>query len=550
MDIDSLIAQTEALSWDDPSSQIESLTSGSIPDECLPLVGHVISQRTHNNQSVFAALSKAWEFAVPFSFTVLGPNKFLFKLSKQEHLLRIQKQATWNVNGSVIILKLWNPLATLGELILNKASFWIQVHGLPLINMTTKLAISIGKGLGDLLQVEDLSGASSTFKSYLRILVEIDVAKPLKPGFSFKRDNGETLWIFLKYERLDIYCSTCGRLDHKSIYCMAAPEEKNPARYAVSLKLNIFSNLIPSSPSPNLHQPSNIHQSQPSNPLNTAKMFNQPIISSLPLNLSANYQLNTNQPASSSKQLDISPSGLNLTDGTSPPFSAALNTNITTFSTASVKDTPATNLTKPHIQHISPLPNQTSTQPPVMLDPNQVVTGPSLSIILPFSPTNPSTSPATSENLFTSSVLTNFQKSAAKKHPHKHSTNSKKTSPARISRTSPITPTPLSPINNTPPGYNPSFIKKKRPRLSGLLLPHKKGSESPHQPVSNPDERETPIPMDIIPIPPIHLPSRSFFKASRKRNKSIVSATLTIPAELVSENSIKLGDLVVSPNRK
>jgi hypothetical protein len=550
MDIDSLIAQTEALSWDDPSSQIESLTSGSMPDECLPLVGHVISQRTHNNQSVFAALSKAWEFTVPFSFTVLGPNKFLFKLSKQEHLLRIQKQATWNVNGSVIILKLLNPLATLGELILNKASFWIQVHGLPLINMTTKLAISIGKDLGDLLQVEDLSGASSTFKSYLRILVEIDVAKPLKPGFSFKRDNGETLWIFLKYERLDIYCSTCGRLNHKSFYCMAAPEEKNPARYAVSLKLNIFSNLIPSSPSPNLHQPSNIHQSQPSNPLNTAKMFNQPIISSLPLNPLANYQLNTNQPASSSKQLDISPSGLNLTDGTSPPFSAALNTNITTFSTASVKDTPTTNLTKPHIQHISPLPNQTSTQPPVMLDPNQVVTGPSLSIILPFSPTNPSTSPATSENLFTSSVLTNFQKSAAKKHPHKHSTNSKKTSPTRISRTSPITPTPLSPINNIPPGYNPSFIKKKRPRLSSLLLPHKKGSESPHQPVSNPDERETPIPMDIIPIPPIHLPSRSFFKASRKRNKSIVSATLTIPAELVFENSIKLGDLVVSPNRK
>jgi hypothetical protein len=550
MDIDSLIAQTEALSWDDPSSQIESLTSGNIPDECLPLVGHVISQKTHNNQSVFAALSKAWEFAVPFSFTVLGPNKFLFKLSKQEHLLRIQKQATWNVNGSVIILKLWNPLATLGELTLNKASFWIQVHGLPLINMTTKLAISIGKGLGDLIQVENPSGANTTFKSYLRILVEIDVIKPLKPGFSFKRDNGETLWIFLKYERLDTYCSTCGRLDHKSIYCMAAPEEKNPARYAVSLKLNIFSNLKPSSPSPNPHQPSNIHQSQPSNPHNSAKKFNQSITSSLPPNLSANYLLNTNQPASSSKQQDISPPDLHSTDGTSPPFAAALNTNITTFSTASVKDNPATNLTKPHIQHISPLPNQTSPQPPVLLDPNLVITGPSLTINLPFSPTNPSASPATSENLFTSSVITNFQKSAAKKHPHKHSTNSKKTSPPRLSRTSPITPTHLSPINNTPPGYDPSLIKKKRPRLSGLLLPHKKGSEFPHQPVSNPDEMETSIPMDIIPIPPINLPSRSFFKASRKRNKSIVSAPSTIPAELVTGNSIKVGDLVVSPNRK
>jgi hypothetical protein len=69
------LVRTEALSWDDPSSQIANLSAETAQDECLPLVGHVISQKTHSNQSVFAALSKAWEFAVPFSFAVLGPNK-------------------------------------------------------------------------------------------------------------------------------------------------------------------------------------------------------------------------------------------------------------------------------------------------------------------------------------------------------------------------------------------------------------------------------------------------------------------------------------------
>jgi hypothetical protein len=87
------------------------------------LVGHVISQKTHNNQFVFATVSKAWEFAIPFSFVVLGSNKFLSKLSKQDHLLKIQKQVTWNANGLLIILQLWNPQATLGELPLNKAPF-------------------------------------------------------------------------------------------------------------------------------------------------------------------------------------------------------------------------------------------------------------------------------------------------------------------------------------------------------------------------------------------------------------------------------------------
>ena len=45
MDIESLIAQIEALSWDDPSSHIESLTATALFDECLPLVRHVISQK-------------------------------------------------------------------------------------------------------------------------------------------------------------------------------------------------------------------------------------------------------------------------------------------------------------------------------------------------------------------------------------------------------------------------------------------------------------------------------------------------------------------------
>jgi hypothetical protein len=59
--------------------------------------------------------------------------------------------------------------------------------------MTTKIAISIGKGLGNLIKVDELSGAKTTFKSFLRLLVEIKVNNPLKPDFSFRRDGGDPL---------------------------------------------------------------------------------------------------------------------------------------------------------------------------------------------------------------------------------------------------------------------------------------------------------------------------------------------------------------------
>jgi hypothetical protein len=51
--------------------------------------------------------------------------------------------------------------------------------------MTLKIAISIGKGLGNLIKVDELNRDKKTFQSYLRLLVEQEVGNPLKPGFSF-----------------------------------------------------------------------------------------------------------------------------------------------------------------------------------------------------------------------------------------------------------------------------------------------------------------------------------------------------------------------------
>jgi hypothetical protein len=68
------------------SSQLETLPQELIPSELLPLVGKIISQKTQHNQTVHAALIKAWFFANLFSFAVLGPNLFLFKFSDQTHI--------------------------------------------------------------------------------------------------------------------------------------------------------------------------------------------------------------------------------------------------------------------------------------------------------------------------------------------------------------------------------------------------------------------------------------------------------------------------------
>jgi hypothetical protein len=96
------------------------------------------------------------------------------------------------------------------------------------------------------------------------------------------------------------------------------------------------------------------------------------------------------------------------------------------------------------------------------------------------------------------------------------------------------------------------MVKKKRARLSGALLPLKRGTSFSPQTALSPDEMENPIPIDITPNPPLKLPARSYFKASRNRKKASAPALNFSHAVLENESptSTNLGDLVVSPSSK
>jgi hypothetical protein len=90
----------------------------------------------------------------------------------------------WNIKGSLLVLKPWTPEVTFDEVELSTCPFWVQVHGLPLQNMTARNAISIGKSHGNLMAVENSKTPGIICTHHLRIRVEIDTTKPLVPGFT------------------------------------------------------------------------------------------------------------------------------------------------------------------------------------------------------------------------------------------------------------------------------------------------------------------------------------------------------------------------------
>jgi hypothetical protein len=510
-DVDSLIAQTAALSWEDPSSQLETLPQELIPSEVLPLVGKIISQKTQHNQTVHAALVKAWFFANPFSFAVLGPNLFLFKFSDQSHISRILSNV-WNVNGSLLAIQVWKPSATIMDLPLFEVPFWIQIHGLPLQNMTIKNAIAIGKGLGQFMKVEDNSGETMAFRSYLKVLVSIDVHKPLIFGFNFNRGDGSHCWVGLKYERLDVYCTDCGKIGHHQTSCLARLVEKHPNRYQISLKVNVFSNLPVSMSAASAtvnHQESvislGLNSNTPCFPSLTPKENQQNICTSSKNPLSKPSPALWSQPP---KSVTTPPQDLPCTTYT---LAVTMEKTIEhTLNALSLFHNPIqlfSNTTSPSTSQSIPNPSSKLNQ----LDPHQEKPS-TIGQIKPISPID--TSPTTNNHSITPNTTENTCLSA-------------KITAERTPYNTRHTKKPIISIQDRPPLSNPTTSispycneNKKRPCPTDFLSPTRKSPGA----VADIAEPPNSAPSNFLTYSPGSMelkPARALFKAARKGKSKI-----------------------------
>jgi hypothetical protein len=192
----------------------------SLPQEAgFRLLGHLISPNPPSLVTVRDFLLQAWKFAAPFTVDLIPGDRFLFTVSSDVLVAKIIENGPWNVKGALLVIKPWPPELSIDEVDLSSCAFWVQVHGLPLQNLTAVNAIKIGKFLGiEVLNVEngDLEGIIA--HHHLRIRVLINVLQPLIPGFSLPRLDLPSIWIRFQYERLADYCVYCGLIGHRKFF--------------------------------------------------------------------------------------------------------------------------------------------------------------------------------------------------------------------------------------------------------------------------------------------------------------------------------------------
>ena len=176
-----------------------------------------LTRRVLNMEAVARTFKPLWRAENGFKIQREGDHKVLFIFDNNEDVDRILSNEPWSFDKSLVVTQRFDRNSSVEELSFDKASFWVQVHNIPIRYRNISVAEDICDSIGQVHRsAENTEGGGG---SYMRVRVTLDVYQPLCRGRVIKLEDGEKIWVSFKYERLPNICYWCGCLDHGDKDC-------------------------------------------------------------------------------------------------------------------------------------------------------------------------------------------------------------------------------------------------------------------------------------------------------------------------------------------
>ncbi|KAF4394186.1 hypothetical protein F8388_005820 [Cannabis sativa] len=155
----------------------------------LCIFGKIISSKTFTAKDVEHGCSILWKtrFRVePIDNVLAGSNTFRFIFENGAVYRKILEQGPWCVKGDMLALLSWSSGFGAKDPSFNSIRFWIQIHLLPHDYYSRTNANMLGALAGKVVTIELEESKPVTWKSWIRVLVEVDVNRPLCCDYFFK----------------------------------------------------------------------------------------------------------------------------------------------------------------------------------------------------------------------------------------------------------------------------------------------------------------------------------------------------------------------------
>ncbi|KAF2323514.1 hypothetical protein GH714_035863 [Hevea brasiliensis] len=166
----------------------------------LCVVGRLLMEKPMNFVAFKQTMAAVWRPIKGMMVKELGNNAFLLQFMHIMDPDRVLNGGPWNFSQNLIILCKVPEGKNFRQVQLTEVDFWVQLHNYPSGCRSERAFKDVGNFIGRYIQ-SNQRNYSFIWLDYMRIMVTMDVNKPLKRRLQMKHPKGEWEWVDFKYER-------------------------------------------------------------------------------------------------------------------------------------------------------------------------------------------------------------------------------------------------------------------------------------------------------------------------------------------------------------
>ncbi|KAF2323496.1 hypothetical protein GH714_035733 [Hevea brasiliensis] len=193
-------------------------------DFSLCLVGRFLTDSPIRFQFMKQTMASLWRPTEGMSAKEIAEGLFLFKFYHAVDRDRVLDMGPWTFNSHLLLIDKVDGYDDPRDVPLLFMRIWVQIHGLKPGFNSDHVVERLGNAMGECLERDEnnftkVKNFSSSWKSYARVRVKLDVRNPLWTDYHLRKKGGEWFKVEFRYEKLPNFCYICGILGHGEKFC-------------------------------------------------------------------------------------------------------------------------------------------------------------------------------------------------------------------------------------------------------------------------------------------------------------------------------------------
>ncbi|KAE8806516.1 hypothetical protein D1007_17329 [Hordeum vulgare] len=224
--VESLMARLRLTAVEATAVVIDDTADLNLVDPEKAFVGKVLAPNKLHIQTISAAMRPAWGNPKGLVINPAGDNLFIAEFSTKADRDRVMEGSPWAVGRHAVLMKKYETDVQPQMVVFDRLAIWARILALSNRLMNSQRGTAIASPIGLVTKVES-DALGRCWGGYMRLRVEVKVDEPLLrcvTVFSSKLQSTESYAV--QYERLPIYCHSCGFIGHSTLVC-ATPAKRD-----------------------------------------------------------------------------------------------------------------------------------------------------------------------------------------------------------------------------------------------------------------------------------------------------------------------------------